>query len=112
MDWDRKEGRVKLTGNPVILYQDWTVTGSLVQGELNKEVYTVFGPVQGDNKDTSIRGGKLILDRKLNKLFLEDKPVVVRGNSETTATQIIYDLNTNKINAKGPVRTRMIDGKE
>jgi lipopolysaccharide transport protein LptA len=108
MDWDQTRGRMLLTGQPVIVYQDWTISGETAEGRMTEGLFVLTGAVKAVNQDVTIRAGKLTFNRQTGLYTLEDHPVLVKGKNELTATAIIYDIQTKKVSAKGEVQSRII----
>jgi lipopolysaccharide export system protein LptA len=108
LEWDRLNDWFKLTQEPQLCYQDWKLTGKVMEGKPGQGVMTMTGLVYGESKDIIVKGGKLIIDRKAEKLYLQDNPVIIQGKNELHASEIIYDLKTKKVFAKGMIKSRMI----
>ncbi len=100
LEWDRRNDLVKVTGNPQIRYKDWQIDGERIEGQVNKGVFVFFGPVKGTSNDGSLKAGQIVFDRFLDKIFLKDNPVIVQGENQFTAPEIIYDLKTRKASTK------------
>jgi lipopolysaccharide export system protein LptA len=109
LEWDRGINLIKLTDQAMIIYKDWTIKGSRIEGQLDKGIFTVYGPVEAFNKLNTIRGGKLIFYRGMEKVEVEDNPLLIRGKNEIAASKIVYLINTNQVLASGMVKTRIID---
>ena len=109
LEWDRQTAFMRLSGQVMIVYKDWTIKGIRIEGQLDKELFTVFGPLEASNKLNTIRGGKLIFNRRMERLIVEDNPLLIRGNNEMAASKIVYSINTNQVEASGMVKTRIID---
>jgi lipopolysaccharide assembly outer membrane protein LptD (OstA) len=108
LDLDQAHGGMLLMGKPVIYYQDWTINGETGEGRMAAGLFTISGAVRAVNRDISIRAGKLTFNRQAGLYTLEDRPVLVKGRNELTATAIIYDIKTKKVSAKGEVQSRII----
>jgi lipopolysaccharide transport protein LptA len=108
LDWDQTHGKMLLSGQPVIVYQDWTINGETVEGRMTEGLLIVTGAVKARNQDITIRAGKLTFNRQTGLYTLEDHPVLVKGSNELTATAIIYDIKTKKVSAKGEVQSKII----
>jgi lipopolysaccharide export system protein LptA len=111
LDWDQAHGKIVLSGQPVITYQDWKISGETVEGRMNEGLFTVNGSVKAVNQDITIRAGKLTFNRLAELYTLEDHPVLMKGSNELIATAIIYDLKTQKVSAKGEVQSKIIKEK-
>ena len=109
LEWDRKGAFMKLSGQVVIIYNDWTIKGSWVEGQLDKELFTVYGPVEAFNKSDIIRGGKLVFDRGNRKAIISDNALLIRDKNEMAAPEISYFFDTNQVLASGAVKTRIIN---
>jgi lipopolysaccharide export system protein LptA len=109
LEWDRKAALMKLSGRVTIIYKDWTIKGSRVEGQLDKELFTVYGPVEAFNQSDIVRGGKLVFDRGNQKAIISDNALLVRGKNEMAAPEITYFFDTNEVLASGAVRTRIIN---
>ena len=96
LEWDRKSDFIKLSGSARITFDDWQITGERIEGKFNKGTVTIFGPAQGAGNGASFKAGKIIFDRALEKVYLEDGPVLHQGKNELTAVEIIYDLKARK----------------
>lgn len=107
--WERSRDWVQVRRNPWIEYQEWTIHGNLVEGQPEGGIWTISGQVVGVSADTTFKAGKLIVDRGTGKFYLQENPVVVRGANEVTAAEIIYDLKTKKVSAKGSMKTQLIN---
>jgi lipopolysaccharide export system protein LptA len=108
LDWDQAHGKIVLSGQPVLTYQDWKISGETMEGRMTEGLFTVNGSVKAVNQDITIRAGKLTFNRQTGLYTLEDHPVLVKGSNELTATAIIYDLKTKKVSAKGEVQSKII----
>lgn len=100
LEWDRLNDLVKVTGMPQISYKDWRISGERIEGQVNKGVFVLFGPVKGTGKDSSLKAGQIVFDRSRDKIFLINNPVVVQGKNQFTAPEIVYDLKTRKATTK------------
>lgn len=109
LEWDRANDRFKLINSPQIEYLDWKITGKAVEGQLGPGLITITGPVYGANQDTLIKAGQLIAERQKEVFYLKDNPVVIRGKNELSATEIVYDLKTKKVSAKGILKTKITE---
>ena len=96
LEWDRLDDRLELTGNPHFTFDGWKIDCARLEGRVNKGLFTFYGPVQGNNHETSLQAGEMILDRGASKLYLRDNPVVTQGKNRFTAAVIVYDLKTKK----------------
>lgn len=85
------------------------MTGEKIEGNMNSGVFTISGTVQVINKENSMRAGRAIFDRSIEKVTLQENPVVINGNNELSATEIVYDLKTKKVSASGVVKSRVIE---
>ncbi|HYH04618.1 MAG TPA: LptA/OstA family protein [Bacillota bacterium] len=112
LEWDQARGTMKLSEKPLIIYQNWKISGNLVEGQMERGLFTVTGEVQALNGEINIRAGKLTFNRVTEEYFLEDHPVLVKGQSQLTATEIIYNVKTQKVSAKGLVQSKMIKEKQ
>lgn len=90
-------------GNCVLANQDGVLTaeemdGNLVNGNLTAQKQVVF-------KGHSIlaKGGLVVYYQKEGHIVFRENPWVSRGKEVFTAQEIIYDIKTKKIKAKGPV---------
>lgn len=111
LEWDQARGTLKLSEKPVIIYENWEISGNLIEGLMNQELFTITGNVQALNGEINIKAGKLTFNRAKEEYFLQDHPVLVKGQSELTATEIVYNVKTQKVSAKGLVQSRMINEK-
>lgn len=109
LEWDRNNNFFRLSGKSMVTYKDWIVKGNKIESYFNKELLTIDGSAEASNKANMIRGGKIIFDRSVNKIFIQEEPVIIRGNNEMSASEIIYDLKTNQVSANGTVKTRIIN---
>lgn len=109
LEWDNQSDQVKISGQAVVTYNDWTLKGNRIEGRLGQGLITALGSVEASNKEYTIRGGKLIYDRSAGKISIQDNPVLIHGNNQMAASEIIYDLKTNKVSANGTVKTRSND---
>lgn len=104
LEWDRKNDSAKITGAALIKYKDWKITGERIEGQINKGVFIVYGPVKGMGTDCSLKAGQIIFDRSVDKIFLKNNPVVIQGKNEFSAPEIIYDLKTQKVSTRTETR--------
>jgi lipopolysaccharide export system protein LptA len=109
LEWDQKSAFTKISGQAIIVYKDWTIKGDRIEGQLDKGLFTIYGPVEVTNKLNTIRGDKLLFDQGLGKVVVSANALLIRGNNEMAATEIVYFLNTNQVIANGTVKTRIID---
>jgi lipopolysaccharide assembly outer membrane protein LptD (OstA) len=100
---------MKISGQAIIVYKDWIIKGDRIEGQLDKELFTIYGSVDASNKLNTIRGGKLVFDRKLEKGIVSDNAQLIQGKNEMTASEFVYFLNTNQVIASGTVKTSIID---
>ncbi len=112
LEWDQKKDSIKISGQVTVKYKDWILKGDSMEGQLEKGYYTVSGQVEASNKNNLLRGGKLVFNRQVNKVFAQENPVLIRGKNEMSASEIIYNLDSNQIIANGTVKTRIIDEAE
>ena len=89
LEWDRGTALMKLFGQVTIEYKDWTIKGSRVESQLERGLFTVYGPVEAFNKQNTIRGGKLIFDRGSSKAVISDNALLIRGKNEMAAVMRI-----------------------
>lgn len=108
LEWNRTADNLKLTEKPVIIDKGWKVTGKYLEGQPKKGLFTMNGPVDATNGEVVAKAGKMIYNQQTEQLFFKDNPVLVRGKSEMTATEIIYDLKTEKVSAKGMVNSKIL----
>jgi lipopolysaccharide export system protein LptA len=108
LEWDRPNDWFKLTENPQVHYEDWKLTGKVMEGKPGRGVMIITGQVYGESKDIIIKGDKLTVDRQAEQMILQDNPVIIQGKNELAATEIIYDLKTKKVTAKGMIKSRAI----
>jgi Uncharacterized protein conserved in bacteria len=109
LEWDRGNAFMKLSGQVTLIYNDWTIKGSQIEGQLDKEMFTVYGPVEAFSKTDTIRGGKLTFDRANGKAVISDNALLVRDKNEMSAPEITYFLDTKQVLASGAVKTRIIN---
>ena len=107
LEWDRANDFVLMTGKPVLHYKEWQLSGDRMEGQVTRGTLTVTGSAQIQGNDATARAGKMLFNRDQNKVVLQQNPIVVRGNSELTAAEIVYDLTTKKISANGGVQSRI-----
>lgn len=108
-EWDRKSDSFKLEEQPKVIYQDWVIRGSRMDGQVVKGLLNVYGAAEATNGEMTASGGLMILNRETNKLIVRENPVVIQRKNEMTAKEITYDLKTKKVAAIGPVKSRIID---
>ncbi len=108
LEWDRQNEYVQLTGKPEISYKEWRITGEQVQGQIGKGQLVIAGAAQIQGNDATAKAGKMLFNRETEKVILQDSPIVIRGNSQLTATEIVYDLKTKKVTANGGVQSKII----
>jgi lipopolysaccharide assembly outer membrane protein LptD (OstA) len=108
MEWDQKKDEVRFNLKPLIHYQQWRITGDSIIGNPNKGLFTVYGPVVATNDEIKIKAGKVIFNRELEHLILKEEPILIKGDNQLTATEIIYNLKTEKVTAQGVVKTKII----
>jgi len=104
LEWDRQNDLVKVTGTPQIDFKDWRINGERIEGQINKGIFIIFGPVKGIGNDESFQAGQVVFDHIRDKIFLKNNPVVIQGKNQFTAPEIVYDLNTRKISTKSDLR--------
>ncbi len=109
LDWELQTELFNLTGDVVLNYSGWKMTGEKIEGNINSGLFTIFGQVQAINRENSMRAGRVIFDRSIEKITLLEDPVVINGKNELSATEIIYDLKTKKVSASGVVKSRVIE---
>lgn len=109
LDWESRTERFNLTEDVAVIYGEWKMTGEKIEGNMNSGIFIIFGPVQAINKENSMRAGRAIFDRSMEKVTLLENPVVINGNNELSATEIVYDLKTKKVSASGVVKSRTIE---
>jgi len=109
LDWESQTERFNLTGDVIVDYSGWKITGEKIEGNMNSGLFTIFGPVQAINKENSMRAGRVIFDRSGERMTLLENPVVINGKNELSATEIVYDLKTKKVSASGVVKSRVIE---
>ena len=112
LEWDRGIALMKISGEAMIAYKDWTIKGNRIECQLDKGAFTVFGPVEAFNKLNTIHGGKLIFDRGIGKAIISDNALLIRGKDEMAASEISYFFDTNQVLASGTVKTKIIDEKQ
>lgn len=96
LEWDRLQDRLVMTGNVQFTFEGWKIDCVRLEGQVNKGVYTFYGPVRGNNHETSLQAGEMLFDQAAAKLYLKNNPVVVQGKNRLTAAEIVYDLKTKK----------------
>lgn len=96
LEWDRLDDRLELVGNPRFTFEGWKVECVRLEGNVNKGLFTFYGPVKGNNHETSLQAGEMVLDQAAAKLYLRDNPVIIQGKNRLTAPEIVYDLKTKK----------------
>jgi lipopolysaccharide export system protein LptA len=104
LEWDRKNDFVKIEGSARINHEDWQIDGERIEGQINKGLFTVFGPVKGAGTDISFKAGQVVFDRSLEKIFLKNNPIVIQGKNQFTAFEIVYDLKTRKVSTKSETK--------
>lgn len=109
LQWERGRDWVQVLREPRVEYQEWTISGDVVEGHPERGLWTISGRVVGVSEDTIVKAGKLIADRQGEVFYLQENPVVIRGQNEVTAPEIIYNLKTKKVLAKGLMRSRLIN---
>lgn len=109
LEWDSQTGRFNLTREVIVDYSGWKMTGAKIEGDIKSDLFVVFGPVHAINEKNSMRAGRVIIDRSIEKITLLEDPVVINGKNELSATEIVYDLKTKKISASGVVKSRVIE---
>lgn len=109
LEWESQTERFSLTREVVLNYAGWKMTGEKIEGDIKSDLFVVFGPVHAINEKNSMRAGRLIVDRVIEKITLQENPVVINGKNELSATEIVYDLKTKKVSASGVVKSRVIE---
>lgn len=109
LDWESQTEQFVLSGDVVVNYSGWKMTGEKIEGNMKSGHFVVFGPVQAINKDSSMRAGRAIIERSIEKITLLENPVIINGKNELSATEIIYNLKTKKVSASGAVKSRVIE---
>lgn len=109
LDWESQTERINLTGDVIVNYSEWKMTGEKIEGNINSGLFTIYGPVQAISKENCMRAGRVIFDRTIEKITLLENPVVINGKNELSATEIVYDLKTKKVSASGLVKSRVIE---
>jgi len=108
LEWDHANDKFSLTGKPVINYKEWQVFGEAVEGHPDAGAFTILGPAKATDGEAVIKAGCIIFNRKAEELILRENPIFLKGENELTATEIIYDLKTKKLSAKGLVKSKII----
>jgi lipopolysaccharide export system protein LptA len=108
LEWEQARGRVLFSGRPLIVYQDWKLSGETVEGLMTDGLFTIAGSVKALSQDMVITAGKLIFNRQTEQYLLQERPVLVKGVNQLTATEIIYDVKTQTVSAKGVVQSKII----
>lgn len=90
-------------GNCVLTNPDGVLTaeemdGNLVDGNLTAQKQVVF-----KGKSILAKGELVVYYQKEGRIVFRGNPWVSRGKEVFTAQEIIYDLTTQKVRAKGPV---------
>lgn len=109
LDWESRTERFDLSGDVLIKYAGWKLTGQKAEGNMDSGLFIISGSVQAVNLENSMRAGRAIFDRSADKLTLLENPVVINGKNELSATEIVYDMKTKKISASGVVKSRVIE---
>jgi lipopolysaccharide export system protein LptA len=109
LEWAQGSALMKISGQAVIVYKDWIIKGDRIEGQLDKGLFTVYGPMEAANKLNILRGDKLVFDQRLGKVTVTDNALLIRGKNEMAASEIVYFLNTNQVFASGMVKTSIID---
>ncbi|MGE5581438.1 MAG: hypothetical protein ACM3X9_02765 [Bacillota bacterium] len=112
LKWDQKNDLMELSGQPIVIYKEWTIKGVRMEGHPQKGLFIVYGPAEAANKTSLARGGKMTFDRDADKLVIQENPDLVRGKNEMSANEIVYDLKTNQVLASGTVKTRIVEETE
>ncbi|HEY8464203.1 MAG TPA: LptA/OstA family protein [Bacillota bacterium] len=112
LEWDQARSKVRLTGEPLIVYGDWKISGTQIEGLIDQGLFMVTGKVRAANNEITIVAGKLTFDRRTEQYILENNPELVKGQSRLTASEIVYNLKTKKISAKGMVQSQIIKEKQ
>ena len=109
LEWESQTEQFSLIGGVVVNYSGWKITGEKVAGDFKSDSFVIFGPVHAINEKNSMRAGRVIVDRSIEKMTLLENPVVINGKNELSATEIVYDLKTKKVSASGVVKSRVIE---
>jgi lipopolysaccharide export system protein LptA len=109
MDWESQTEEFNIIGNVVLNYSGWKMTGEKIEGNMNSGLFVIFGPVQAIDRENSMRAGRVIFDRSIERVTLLENPVVINGKNELSGAEIIYDLKTKKVSASGVVKSRVIE---
>jgi lipopolysaccharide export system protein LptA len=109
LDWESRTEEIILTGDVVVNYSGWKMTGEKVEGNMISGLFIITGSVRIVNLENSMRAGRVIFDRSMEKMTLRENPVVINGKNELSATEIVYDLRTKKVSASGVVKSRVIE---
>lgn len=109
LDWESQTERFNITGDVIVNYSEWKMTGEKIEGNINSGIFTIYGPIQAISKENCMRAGRVIFDRTIEKITLLENPVVINGKNELSATEIVYDLKTKKVSASGLVKSRVIE---
>lgn len=109
LDWESRTEQFNLTGDVAVNYSDWKMTGEKAEGNMNSGLFIITGSVRIVNLENSMRAGRVIFDRSIEKMTLRENPVVINGKNELSATEIVYDLKTKKVSASGVVKSRVIE---
>lgn len=108
LEWDRVGDKMKFSEKPVIHSKEWRINSELIEGQPNKGIYTLSGPINATDGEAVAKAGKAIYNQNTGQIFFQDNPVFTRGKNEMKATEIIYELNTKKVSAKGLVTSKII----
>lgn len=109
LDWESRTEQINLTGDVAVNYSGWKMTGDKVEGDMISGLFIITGSVRIVNLENSMRAGRVIFDRSIEKMTLRENPVVINGKNELSATEIVYDLKTKKVSASGVVKSRVIE---
>jgi lipopolysaccharide export system protein LptA len=109
LDWESRTEQFNLVGDVSVNYAGWKMTGDKVEGNMNSGLFIIIGSVRIVNFENSMRAGRVIFDRSIEKMTLRENPVVINGKNELSATEIVYDLKTKKVSASGVVKSRVIE---
>ncbi len=109
LDWESQTELFDLTGDVTLLYGGWKITGNKAEGNMKSGLFVISGSVQAISIENSMRAGRVIFDRSIEKMTLLENPVVINGKNELSATEIVYDLKTKKVLASGVVKSRVIE---
>jgi lipopolysaccharide export system protein LptA len=109
LDWESRTEQFSLIGDVSVNYLGWKMTGDKVEGNMSSGLFIITGSVRIVNLENSMRAGRVIFDRSIEKMTLRENPVVINGKNELSATEIVYDLKTKKVSASGVVKSRVIE---